>query len=132
MTEQIRAFYPDNYVLCPMIDARRMEVYCTFYSAANGRELQSTSAQIINEESFGDWLAQGPVVFFGDGAAKCRAVLGGHPNAVFVDQLIVPSARTVGTLATPAVAEGRFENVATFEPFYLKEFMTAKPKQAML
>ena len=70
--------------------------------------------------------------FFGDGAAKCRAVLGGHPNAVFVDQLIVPSARTVGTLATPAFVEGRFEDVATFEPFYLKEFMTAKPKQAML
>ena len=132
MTEQIRAFYPANHVLCPMIDARRMEVYCAFYSAANGRELQSTSAQIINEESFGDWLARGPVVFFGDGAAKCQAVLGGHPNAVFVDQLIVPSARTVGTLATSAFAEGRFEDVATFEPFYLKEFMTAKPKQTVL
>lgn len=132
MTEQIRAFYPADHLLCPMIDARRMEVYCAFYSAANGRELQSTSAQIIDEQSFSDWLTQGKVVFFGDGATKCRAVLGHHPNAVFVDQLIVPSARTVGTLATSAFAEGRFEDVAAFEPFYLKEFMTAKPKQTVL
>lgn len=132
MTEQIRAFYPDNHVLCPMIDARRMEVYCAFYGAADGWELQPTSAQIIDGQSFSDWLTRGPVVFFGDGAAKCRAVLGEHPNAIFVDQLISPSARTVGALATPAFAEGQFENVATFEPFYLKEFMTAKPKPMVL
>ena len=132
MTEQIRAFYPADHVLCPMIDARRMEVYCAFYDATNGRELQPTSAQIIDEQSFSNWLAWGPVVFFGDGAAKCLAVLDGHPNAIFVDQLIVSSARTVGMLATPAFAEGRFENVATFEPFYLKEFMTVKPKPMVL
>ena len=132
MTEQVRAFYPADYVLCPMIDARRMEVYCAFYSAADGRELHPTSAQIIDQESFSDWLTQGPVVFFGDGAAKCRAVLDERPNAVFLDQLITPSARTVGKLATPAFTEGRFEDVATFEPFYLKEFMTAKPKPMVL
>lgn len=132
MTEQIRAFYPATYGLCPLIDARRMEVYCAFYGAADGRELGATAAEIIDERSFSSWLAQGPVVFFGDGAAKCRAVLGDHPNAVFLDKLILPSARTVGVLATRAFIEGRFENVAQFEPFYLKEFMTAKPKQAVL
>ncbi|GAB3222375.1 tRNA (adenosine(37)-N6)-threonylcarbamoyltransferase complex dimerization subunit type 1 TsaB [Spirosoma arcticum] len=132
MTEQIRAFYPANYVLCPMIDARRMEVYCAFYGATDGYELQATSAQIIDGQSFSDWLIRGPVVFFGDGAAKCRAVLGHHQNAIFLDQLIVPSARTIGVMATPLFTQGRFEDIATFEPFYLKEFMTAKPKQAVL
>ena len=132
MAEQVRAFYPAAYTLCPMIDARRMEVYCAFYSAADGRELQSTTAEIIDGQSFGEWLERGPVVFFGDGAAKCRAVLGEQPNAVFLDKLIVPSARTIGTLATLAFAEGQFEDVATFEPFYLKEFMTAKPKPVVL
>lgn len=129
MTEQIRAFYLATHTLCPMIDARRMEVYCAFYGAVDGRELQPTSAEIIDEQSFGDWLARGPVVFFGDGAAKCRAVLGNHPNAIFLERSILPSARTVGVLATPVFAEGRFEDVATFEPFYLKEFMTVKPKR---
>ena len=128
MAEQVRAFYPTVYTLCPMIDARRMEVYCAVYSAADGRELQPTMAEIIDDQSFDKWLTRGPVVFFGDGAPKCRAVLGEYPNAVFPDKLIVPSARTVGALATPTFADGRFEDVATFEPFYLKEFMTAKPK----
>ena len=132
MTEQIRSFYPATYQLCPMIDARRMEVYCAFYSAADGGELRSTAAEIIDEQSFSNWLAHGPVVFFGDGAAKCRAALGGQPNAIFPNKLILPSARTVGLLATPLFAEGQFEDVATFEPFYLKEFMTAKPKQVLL
>lgn len=131
MTEQIRAFYPANHVLCPMIDARRMEVYCAFYNT-DGRELQPTSAEIIDYQSFSDWLGRGPVVFFGDGAAKCRAALGNHPNAVFVEQVITPSARTVGVLATPAFAEGRFEDVTTFEPFYLKEFMAVKPRKPMV
>ena len=131
MTEQIRAFYPANHVLCPMIDARRMEVYCAFYNT-DGRELQPTSAEIIDYQSFSDWLGRGPVVFFGDGAAKCRAALGNHPNAVFVEQVITPSARTVGVLATPAFAEGRFEDVTTFEPFYLKEFMAVKTRKPMV
>ena len=132
MAEQIRAFYSASYTLCPMIDARRMEVYCAFYSAADGGELQATAAEIIDEQSFSHWLANGPVVIFGDGAAKCRTALGSHPNALFLDKLVTPSARTVGALAGPAFAEGRFEDVATFEPFYLKEFMTTKPKSVVL
>ena len=129
MIEQIRAFYPPTYTLCPMIDARRMEVYCAFYGASDGRELQPTAAVIINEQSFSERLAEGPVVFFGDGAEKCRVVLGTHPNAIFAAELIVPSARTVGKLASQAFPAGHFEDVATFEPFYLKDFMTTMPRK---
>lgn len=129
MTEQVRAFYPSDHLLCPMIDARRMEVYCALYDTG-GHEVEPTSALIIDGQSFTDRLAQGPVVFFGDGAAKCRAVLGNHPNALFPSQAVVPSARTIGVLATARYEAGQFENVATFEPFYLKEFMTTAPKVA--
>lgn len=128
MTEQVRAYFPAGYILCPMIDARRMEVYCALYDS-NGQEIQPTSASIIDENSFADQLAKGAVAFFGDGAAKCRAALGNQPNALFPDITIVPSARTIGQLATAAFVEGRFEDVATFEPFYLKEFMAILPKK---
>ncbi|MVM31493.1 tRNA (adenosine(37)-N6)-threonylcarbamoyltransferase complex dimerization subunit type 1 TsaB [Spirosoma sp. HMF4905] len=131
MAEQVRAYFPVTYTLCPMIDARRMEVYCALYNT-NGQELQSTSAQIIDEHSFSFWLSQGPVVFFGDGAAKCRALIGEQPNAIFPDVNVVPSARTIGQLAISAFAEGPLENLATFEPFYLKDFMTTQPKKLVL
>jgi tRNA threonylcarbamoyladenosine biosynthesis protein TsaB len=130
MAAQVQAFYPASYVLCPMIDARRMEVYCAFYGV-DGREIRATSAEIIDEQSFSDELARGPVVFFGDGAAKCQPMLGNNPNAIFLDKLIVPSAWTIGALATPLYAQGQFENMATFEPFYLKEFMTTIPKKPL-
>jgi tRNA threonylcarbamoyladenosine biosynthesis protein TsaB len=131
MAEQIRSFYPANYTLCPMIDARRMEVYCAFYST-EGQEVQPTSAEIIDENSFTDWLARSPVVFFGDGAAKCQAVLGQHENAIFTNADIKPAARTVGLLTTRAFLANEFEDVASFEPFYLKDFMTIKPKKASI
>lgn len=131
MTEQIRAYFPADYLLCPMIDARRMEVYCALYNS-EGQEVQPTSAQIIDENSFGGWLARGPVVFFGDGAAKCRGLLGEVPNAIFSDANVVPSARTIGQLATIAFAEGRFEDLASFEPFYLKDFWTTQPRKGVL
>lgn len=120
MTEQIRPYFPADHILCPMIDARRMEVYCAFYDT-NCQQLEATSAKIIDKDSFSEWLQKGPVVFFGDGAAKCRTLLGEHPNALFPTVNIVPSARTVGQLATRAFAEGQIENLATFEPFYLKD-----------
>ncbi len=135
LAQQVRGMTPalpskneSTLFLCPMIDARRMEVYCALYGAADGRELRPTAAEIIDQHAFADWLAQGPVLFFGDGAAKCRAMLGQHPNAIFLDQPVAPSARTIGMLAAPAFAEGCFEDVGLFEPFYLKEFMAIKPK----
>lgn len=127
MAEQVRAFFPKDQLLCPMIDARRMEVYCAFYDIT-GQEVQATSAQIIDQNSFADWLKQKPVVFFGDGAAKCRVRLGEHTNALFPDITVVPSARTVGYLATIAYVERSFEDLVTFEPFYLKEFMSTQKR----
>ena len=128
MATQIQALFSADYLLCPMIDARRMEVYCALYQP-NGQEVQPTSARIIDENSFGNWLEQGPVVFFGDGAAKCQVVLGKHQNALFPGKSVVPSARTVGQLATVAFTKGQFEDLATFEPFYLKDFMTTQPRK---
>ncbi len=107
---------------CPMIDARRMEVYCAMYDAG-GVEMLPTTANVIDAESFAEELERGTVLFFGDGAAKCQPVLGHHANARFLEPIIHPSARTVGVLAYAAFREGRFEDLATFEPFYLKEFI---------
>ncbi|MFC5410643.1 tRNA (adenosine(37)-N6)-threonylcarbamoyltransferase complex dimerization subunit type 1 TsaB [Larkinella bovis] len=131
MTRQLSGFYPPSYALCPMLDARRMEVYCAIYDA-EGRERMPTSAQIIDDQSFAELLMQQPVVFFGNGAAKCRAVLGHQPNAVFPDPLIHPSAKTVGQLAAVAYRENRFEDVAGFEPYYLKDFVGTKPKKLVV
>ena len=130
MAEQIRPYFPADHSLCPMIDARRMEVYCALYDT-DGHEVQPTSAQIIDEHSFSDWLSRGPVVFFGDGAEKCHTLLGNRSNAIFPNRNVVPSARTVGQLAASAFSQGQFENVATFEPFYLKEFMKTQPRKAV-
>ncbi|WP_461071012.1 tRNA (adenosine(37)-N6)-threonylcarbamoyltransferase complex dimerization subunit type 1 TsaB [Spirosoma horti] len=130
MTEQVRPYVLEHHLLCPMIDARRMEVYCALYTAS-GQEVQPTSATIIDDQSFADLLAQRPIVFFGDGAAKCRSVLGVHPNAIFPASTVLPSARTIGNLAMDAFEQGLFEDVATFEPFYLKDFMAIKPKKPM-
>ncbi|WP_461077078.1 tRNA (adenosine(37)-N6)-threonylcarbamoyltransferase complex dimerization subunit type 1 TsaB [Spirosoma flavus] len=131
MTEQVRHFFPDNYTLCPMLDARRMEVYRAFYDQ-QGRELDVTSAEIIDENSFHSWLTSRTVVFFGDGAAKCKHLLDKSSNALFPDVVIQPSAKTVGKLATLAFAQGQFEDVATFEPFYLKDFMTTQPRKSIV
>lgn len=125
------AHLPLPTLFCPMIDARRMEVYCALYDA-EGQEMKPTWAEIIDENSFGEWLAAQRIVFFGDGAAKCQPILEHQPNAQFLPELIRPSARTVGKLATDAFRAGRFEDVASFEPFYLKEFMTTQPKKAVL
>lgn len=131
MAEQIRGFYPAETLLCPMIDARRMEVYCAFYDTA-GEERIPTKAEIIDEHSFTDQLGHQPVVFFGDGAAKCQAVLEQQPNAVFPGQVVVPSARTIGKLATALFTAGQVDNPATFEPFYLKDFMTTQPRKTVV
>ncbi len=130
MTEQVRQFFLST-LFCPMIDARRMEVYCALYDQT-GAEVKPTAAEIIDEKSFEDWLAEHQIVFFGDGAAKCQAVLGQHANALFLDELIRPSARTIGKLAADRFRAGQFDDVATFEPFYLKEFMTTKPRKAVV
>ena len=108
-----------------MIDARRMEVYCAVYDEKGGGILP-TAAVIVEADSFSELLQQRPVYFFGDGSAKCKAVLS-HPNAVFIDS-IVPSAKDMTALAEQAFREKQFEDTAYFEPFYLKDFVAGKKK----
>ncbi len=116
---------PDEALLCPMIDARRMEVYAAVYDRAL-REVRPTAAVVVDEASFSELLDARPVCFFGNGAEKCRAVLT-HPNAHFIDG-IYPAARNMLPLAERALALGQTEDVAYFEPYYLKEFVAGKSK----
>ena len=117
---------PDDALLCPMIDARRMEVYAAIYDRAL-RPVRDIAADIVDENAYREFLETKPVYFFGNGAAKCAQSLK-HPNAHFIDD-IRPLASMMCPLAEKAVAEGKFEDVAYFEPFYLKEFVAGKPKK---
>ena len=108
-----------------MIDARRMEVYAAVYDNALNL-VAPVEARVIDENSFADLLATRRVVFSGNGAAKCKEVIK-HENAIFVDG-IVPLATDMLALAERAFREKRFEDVAYFEPFYLKEFVATTPQ----
>lgn len=128
MARQLADFVPTDALLCPMIDARRMEVYCAVFDARLN-SVEPTQAKIVDETAFAVRLAGQPVYFFGDGAPKCRDKLLFHENARFPATPIFPSARTVGLLATRAYEAGAFENVVAFEPFYLKEFVGTKKSE---
>lgn len=112
-------------LFAPMIDARRMEVYTAFYNAQN-RQVKNITADIINENSYADYLAKQPVVFFGDGAAKCKKIIK-HSNAAFAENQN-PSSRYMAPIAESKLNANEFEDVAYFEPFYLKNFIATKPK----
>jgi tRNA threonylcarbamoyladenosine biosynthesis protein TsaB len=131
MTAQITPYYPQGYLFCPMIDARRMEVFAAVYDTCL-EKIEPTRAVILDEHSFADLLQESPVVFFGDGAAKSRSLLGTHPNAHFPHPLIEPSARTVGMLASQAYTAGQFEDLASFEPYYLKDFVGTTPRKKVV
>lgn len=120
---------PDDAWLCPMLDARRMEVYTAIYDRALHVK-QVISAEIIDENSFLDVLNEHPVYFFGNGAAKCREQIT-HPNAHFIDD-IHPLAKRMFPLAEKAVAKEDYKDVAYFEPFYLKEFVASLPTKKLL
>ena len=119
---------PDDALLCPMLDARRMEVYAAIYDRAL-RPVRDTAADIVDEASYREYLDERPVYFFGNGADKCKDKIV-HPNARFIDG-IQPLAAMMFPLAEKAVAEGDFKDVAYFEPFYLKEFVAGKPKKLL-
>ncbi len=114
---------PAGLLFVPMIDARRMEVYCAVYDYV-GKMVGDTRAVIVESGSFDTWLEKGQVVFFGDGAAKCHPVLGQSGNAVFWGSEVHPEASFVGELAYAHFQRGDLEDAAAFEPFYLKEFMS--------
>jgi tRNA threonylcarbamoyladenosine biosynthesis protein TsaB len=114
----------DDGLVVPMLDARRMEVFSSIYSSdfKLQREIQ---AEILDENSFIEELTLGKVTFVGNGAPKFKEVCK-HPNALFVDKL--PSAREMVPLAEAKYKSDTFEDVAYFEPFYLKDFVAGKKK----
>lgn len=116
---------PEDALLCPMIDARRMEVYAAIYDRALN-PVKEVSADIISADSYAEYLEQYPIYFFGNGATKCKEVIT-HPNARFVDG-IQPLARWMFPLADRQFLDGTFQDVAYFEPFYLKEFVATVAK----
>lgn len=116
-----------NLLFCPMIDARRMEVYTAIYDA-NNELIEPISAKIIDENSFNEVLTNHKVMFFGDGASKCKAVLEGNSNALFDDDTL-PSAIEINELASKKLNNNELEDVAYFEPFYLKDFIATTPKK---
>lgn len=118
----------EDALLCPMIDARRMEAYTTIYNRAL-KEARKVQADIIDEHTYDEWLNKGVVYFFGNGAEKCKEVIK-HQNARFIDN-IHPSARMMLPLAELAIAKNDYVDVAYFEPFYLKEFVAIKSKSLL-
>jgi tRNA threonylcarbamoyladenosine biosynthesis protein TsaB len=111
-------------LLCPMVDARRMEVFTAIFDS-KGNKIKPTSAEIINQDSFSDLLKANKIIFFGDGAAKCTEVLGTNPNAEIISDF-QNSARYLTKRATEKFINKDFENTAYFEPYYLKDFIAGK------
>lgn len=116
----------EHDLLCPMIDARRMEVYAAVFDTGLSI-LLPTEAVIIDEQSFQNFLKNRRIHFFGDGAAKCQVSLGMHSNALFTEG-VNPSVGFFVEAAFEAYAKKSFENLAYFEPFYLKDFVAGIPK----
>ena len=118
----------EGALLVPMSDARRMEVYAAVYDRAL-RTVREIRPDIVERDSYAEYLERGPVYFLGNGAEKCKQVIC-HPNARFIDG-IVPSARYICPLAEMEFARKNFRDVAYFEPFYLKDFVAIKPKKLL-
>lgn len=112
--------------LCPMVDARRMEVYTQIFDN-ECKPLSDVVAEIVTDESFKTWREGGQLVIFGNGAQKCAEVLS---DAICVG--VSPSARGIVRLAEQAFNDGKFEDLAYFEPFYLKEFLVIPSKKKLL
>jgi len=114
----------EQMLFCPMIDARRMEVFTAVFDA-KGNRVKPTSAEIIGQDSFSDLLKTNKMIFFGDGAAKCKDVLGANPNAQIISDF-QNSARYLTKKATEKFNAKDFEDTAYFEPYYLKDFIAGK------
>ena len=110
-------------LLCPMIDARRMEVYCLIADA--GLQVREpVAAKVVDESTFAETLAKQRMLFFGNGSGKCKQVIA-HPNAIFLEH-IFPSAKNLGEMAERKFNNRLFEDLIQFKPFYLKEFVAKK------
>jgi tRNA threonylcarbamoyladenosine biosynthesis protein TsaB len=125
----------EDALLCPMIDARRMEVYSALYDRAL-KEVRPVGADVVTEETYKQWLDERPIYFFGNGAKKCfenndlvdgKTSIIKHPNAHYIDG-IEPLAKWMMPLAEKRFLNEQFEDVAYFVPFYLKDFVAIKAK----
>ena len=114
-----------NSLICPMIDARRMEVYAAIFDK-DGNTVRPTTADIVTETTYDQWLNENPICFIGDGAAKTKPILEPKENVSF-DTTFQISAKGMTVLAEKKFNNKEFENLAYFEPFYLKDFVAHKP-----
>jgi tRNA threonylcarbamoyladenosine biosynthesis protein TsaB len=121
----VKRFNLMDALLCPMLDARRMEVYCLIVDN-RWNIYQNTQTVVVDENTFSSLLAENKIIFFGPGADKTVNLLD-KPNAIFIKD-VYPSASQIGQMAYAKYQKGDFENPAYFEPYYLKEFMAKKPK----
>jgi tRNA threonylcarbamoyladenosine biosynthesis protein TsaB len=115
----------DEALLCPMLDARRMEVY-TLLADSDLKIIEPTEAKVIDELSHQSRLDKNRILFFGNGSDKCREIIK-HENALFIPD-IIPSASVLGELAFQKFKLNQFEDLTSYEPYYLKDFMVKKPK----
>lgn len=122
----LRQHIEDDALLCPMIDARRMEVYAALYNRSL-KAVREIRADIVDADTYREWLDLHPVYFFGNGAEKCMDVIN-HPNAHLI-KAVEPLARWMFPLAERRVFDERYEDVAYFVPFYLKDFVAKMPKK---
>lgn len=127
-TEEIRTEMEDDALLCPMIDARRMEVYAAIYNRAL-KTVRETQADIVTADTYKDILDKNIVYFFGNGAEKCKEVIN-HPNARFVGK-IYPVAKNMMPLAEMRFRKGETEDVAYFTPQYFKDYVAKLPKNLL-
>ena len=115
-------------LLCPMIDARRMEVYSALYDRSL-KTVREVKADVVTAETYQEWLDEHPIYFFGNGAAKCMDIIQ-HPNAHLIEG-IEPLAKWMQPLAERRFLSEQYEDVAYFVPFYLKDFVAIKPKKLL-
>lgn len=118
----------DDALLCPMLDARRMEVYAQLFTRSL-REVQPIQADVVDADTYREYLDKHPVYFFGNGAMKCKEVID-HPNAHFIEG-IEALAKNMLPLAERRMAREEFEDVAYFVPFYLKDFVAKQPRKLL-
>lgn len=124
----LREMVEEDALLCPMIDARRMEVYAGIYNRAL-HEVRPVGADVVTAETYKQWLDERPVYFFGGGAKKCMEAIS-HPNAHYIDG-IEPIAKWMQPLAERRLLNGQTEDVAYYVPFYLKDFVAKMPKKLL-
>ena len=124
----LREQVEEGALLCPMIDARRMEVYAQIFDRAL-HVVRAVGADVVTADTYRAWLDKQPVYFFGNGAATCMDTIA-HPNARLIED-VKPLAKNMFPLAERRIAQGQWEDVAYFEPLYLKDFVAKAAKKLL-